>query len=260
MKISTLAKKSLAASAIVGLAAFGTPAIAASLAGLTTAPQLTSLEPLTIVAGDWGGSPASGKQVWACPAQITGGSIAGQGALAQFGQGAGSGCTILAQSATDVLITLPADLKTAVSFTTPTLYTALASQFPHVIYLEVDLSLGVVWTDSLDYSQVQSGQGSSNDRGSDAEAETVVSYEGPLLASATGRNAVAETAGTLSFKGKRLNLVTGATIGGIAVTVTSVSKSALELTFDSLPAGKHDVVLTSKSGAKLTLRGFVTVN
>jgi hypothetical protein len=87
-----------------------------------------------------------------------------------------------------------------------------------------------------------------------------VSFAGPLIASATGRTVDEETAGTLTFTGKRLHQVTGATIGGIDVTVTSATRSALELDFDSLPEGKHDVVLTTKAGAKTTLRGFVTVN
>lgn len=92
------------------------------------------------------------------------------------------------------------------------------------------------------------------------ETDPGVSFAGFLISGASGRVVAAETAGTLRFAGKRLNQVTGATIGGIAVTVTSATRSALVLDFDSLPEGKHDVVLTSKSGAKTTLRGFVTVN
>ena len=92
------------------------------------------------------------------------------------------------------------------------------------------------------------------------ENDPGVSFAGFLISGASGRVVDAETAGTLRFTGKRLNQVASATIGGIAVTVTSATRSALELDFDSLPEGKHDVVLTSKSGAKTTLRGFVTVN
>ena len=91
-------------------------------------------------------------------------------------------------------------------------------------------------------------------------SEAGVSFAGFLISGATGRTVDVETAGTLRFTGKRLNQVASATIGGIAVTVTSATRSALELDFDSLPEGKHDVVLTSKSGAKTTLRGFVIVN
>ena len=92
------------------------------------------------------------------------------------------------------------------------------------------------------------------------ENDPGVSYAGFLISSVSGRNVTAETPGTLRFAGKRLNQVTGATIGGIAVTVTSAARSALVIDFDGLPAGKHDVVLTSKSGAKTTLRGFMGVN
>lgn len=86
-----------------------------------------------------------------------------------------------------------------------------------------------------------------------------VSFAGPLVASAIGRTVDEDTAGTLTFTGKRLHQVTAVTIGGIAVTVTSATRSALVIDFDALPAGRHDVVLTTKAGAKTTLRGFVTV-
>jgi hypothetical protein len=92
------------------------------------------------------------------------------------------------------------------------------------------------------------------------ETDPGVSFAGPLIASASGRSVDEDTAGTLIFTGKRLHQVTGATIGGIAVTVTSAARSALVIDFDALPAGKHDVVLTTKAGAKTTLRGFMIVN
>lgn len=86
-----------------------------------------------------------------------------------------------------------------------------------------------------------------------------VSFAGPLVMGANGRSQVAETAGVLRVTGKRLQLVTGATIGGIAVTVSSASRSAVELSFTSLPAGVHDVVLITKGGGVTTIRGLVTV-
>lgn len=87
-----------------------------------------------------------------------------------------------------------------------------------------------------------------------------VSFAGFLVAGASGRTVTEDTAGTIRFTGKRLHLVHSATIGGIEVTVTPAGRSALELTFDSLPAGKHDVILKTKAGSVTTLRGFVTVN
>lgn len=258
MKISTLARKSLAASAIIGLATFGSSASASQLAGLTTAPQLTALSPLTIVSGDWLSNTVQ-EMLFACKSEV----VSGSGAYADFlTVSRANDCSPITRSVGDTRQTLPTDLTTAIMYQQTTPYMALTSTLPHVVYVEDAgpnaQTGGTFWTGSLPWDQSGSdtgapGSGQSNE-------QQVVSYEGPLLASATGRNAVAETAGTLSFKGKRLNLVTGATIGGIAVTVASASKSALELTFESLPAGKHDVVLTSKSGAKLTLRGFVTVN
>jgi hypothetical protein len=103
------------------------------------------------------------------------------------------------------------------------------------------------------------GPRNNADERSTTDMDPGVSFAGPLITSATGRTADEDTAGTLRFNGKRLHQVTGATIGGIAVTVTSATRSALVLDFDALPAGKHDVVLTTKAGAKTTLRGFVTV-
>ena len=87
-----------------------------------------------------------------------------------------------------------------------------------------------------------------------------VSFAGFLIGGATGRVVAEDTAGTLRLTGKRLHLVHSATIGGIEVTVSSATRSAVELDFDALPAGKHDVVLKTKAGSATTLRGFVTVN
>lgn len=87
-----------------------------------------------------------------------------------------------------------------------------------------------------------------------------VAFSGFLIGGATGRTVTEDTAGTLRLTGKRLHLVHSATIGGIEVTVTSATRSAVELDFDALPAGKHDVVLKTKAGSATTLRGFVTVN
>jgi hypothetical protein len=92
------------------------------------------------------------------------------------------------------------------------------------------------------------------------ENDPGVSFAGFLVSSASGRNFTAETPGTLRFTGKRLHQVRSATIGGIAVSITGGTSTALVIDFDALPKGKHDVVLTEKSGAKTTLRGFVTVN
>ena len=111
-----------------------------------------------------------------------------------------------------------------------------------------------------DYSLYSTTSISANSTTAAPENDPGVSFAGFLISGASGRVVDAETEGTLRFTGKRLNQVASATIGGIAVTVTSATRSALELDFDSLPEGKHDVVLTSKSGAKTTLRGFVTVN
>lgn len=87
-----------------------------------------------------------------------------------------------------------------------------------------------------------------------------VSFAGFLIGGASGRVVAEDTAGTLRLTGKRLHLVHSATIGGIEVTVSSATRSAVELDFDALPAGKHDVVLKTKAGSATTLRGFVTVN
>lgn len=87
-----------------------------------------------------------------------------------------------------------------------------------------------------------------------------VAFSGFLIGGASGRTVAEDTAGTLRLTGKRLHLVHSATIGGIDVTVTSATRSAVELDFDALPAGKHDVVLKTKAGSVTTLRGFVTVN
>lgn len=87
-----------------------------------------------------------------------------------------------------------------------------------------------------------------------------VSFAGFLIGGASGRVVAEDTAGTLRLTGKRLHLVHSATIGGIEVTVSSATRSAVELDFDALPAGKHDVVLKTKAGSATTLRGFVTVD
>ena len=133
----------------------------------------------------------------------------------------------------------------------------------HSLAASQPVYFGVVIADSSgDFVRVVD-LGSSKTEASGApspETDPGVSFAGFLISGASGRVVDAEIAGTLRFTGKRMNQVSSATIGGIAVTVTSATRSALELGFDSLPEGKHDVVLTSKSGAKTTLRGFVTVN
>lgn len=118
------------------------------------------------------------------------------------------------------------------------------------------------WTPSAvaGISTVAGVGGSSPASPASSDMDPGVSFAGFLVAGATGRNVIEDTAGTIRFTGKRLNLVHSATIGGIEVTVTPAGRSALELSFDSLPAGKHDVVLKTKAGSATTLRGFVTVS
>lgn len=86
-----------------------------------------------------------------------------------------------------------------------------------------------------------------------------VSFEGFLVAKATGRNVIEGTPGVVLLNGKRLHLAHSATIGGIEVTVTPRGRSSVQISFDSLPAGRHDLVLKTKAGSATTLRGFVTV-
>jgi len=118
------------------------------------------------------------------------------------------------------------------------------------------------WTPSAvaGISTVAGVGGSSPATSATSDMDPGVAFSGFLIAGATGRNVTEGTAGALRLVGKRLHLVHSATIGGIDVTVTSGGRSAVELTFDSLPAGKHDVVLKTKAGSVTTLRGFVTVN
>lgn len=102
--------------------------------------------------------------------------------------------------------------------------------------------------------------GSSPASAASSDMDPGVSFAGFLIGGASGRVVAEDTAGTLRLTGKRLHLVHSATIGGIEVTVSSATRSAVELDFDALPAGKHDVVLKTKAGSATTLRGFVTVN
>lgn len=110
------------------------------------------------------------------------------------------------------------------------------------------------------YSLYSTGNPASASSPAASDFDPGVAFAGFLVAGATGRNVTEDTPGTLRFTGKRLHLVHSATIGGIEVTVTSASRSAVQLDFDALPAGKHNVVLKTKAGSATTLRGFVTVN
>jgi hypothetical protein len=135
---------------------------------------------------------------------------------------------------------------------------AARTDYPHIVYSDQRQGAIFFSTDSVLIGS-SSAPASEDTSVNPTDSDPGVSFAGPLITGASGRTADEDTAGTVRFTGKRLHQVTGATIGGIAVTVTSATRSALVLDFDALPAGKHDVVLTTKAGAKTTLRGFVTV-
>lgn len=85
-----------------------------------------------------------------------------------------------------------------------------------------------------------------------------VSFAGPLI-SRLERSIVGGT-GSVTLYGKRLFTVTSATVGGLDVTLTKTTRTGkfIVVNFSDLPAGTHDLVLSS-TGGKMTLRGAVTV-
>jgi hypothetical protein len=82
-------------------------------------------------------------------------------------------------------------------------------------------------------------------------------YSGPLVSSVSNRSPMPGERVVIS--GQRLNLVTGASVGGKSISLTPVAGGALAFVFpDGLAAGTLDLVLRSSAG-QLTVQGLFTV-
>lgn len=74
-------------------------------------------------------------------------------------------------------------------------------------------------------------------------------YSGPLPERLDISCLAAGVAGTATLTGERLNMITGATVDGKAITLSAISATSVKLALPALAAGTYDVVYSSTNGS-----------
>ncbi len=151
------------------------------------------------------------------------------------------------QSPTDM--TLPTDLRTAVTYDGINYSQFNPTGTAHIIYASLSISGPYrlwVWSDSVAYNAVAS------------VAETPPSYTGPMITPPAGVIA-AGAGGKVTIPGSRLGGVSKVEIAGLDAQVVVNSDGSIEITVPAgLAAGVYDLVIVSDSG-RLTVQGAIRI-